>query len=603
MNASNKSSDQQLDALDAFLTNVEMKLKGPFSSLELPRSVQARQLRMQQQQDKQHDTNNTSEAAAAVFVAQLQKVFEKMDMTTRLRSLVALLGFDSAQDDAQLNAASYKLLQHAQELTSSSDVWVRVLAGLVQGILFRKVSELKNPSEREQEEETNSAKEERLIGAEAHQVLETTCQTILDQVWELAKNQETEASNKQTMEADPTFAPYWYSLLPPDLLQQALPEASARQTHAHFTIDESADILKVDDQLLLEAAANAKAGPDATNGTSGTSSNTRTTQAAARRTATPHFPGFRSSSGQQQRRTQPPKKSSMFLPARKPMATAATKTTLHTRKKGAAQALVGKGRVVRPQSSQAQSSQQQPRLGKLGGGTTRRGAAGKSRMKLLDVAQVQELTAASNKTATASTATATSNKHKPLRKRKLGTTTKSAAQDESSARKKPAVGLKPSSGTTTPGAQSATHPNTSTNTATDTVDATATTTKDAANALASAALSAYQAQLMAATPAAPAPAAAAPAAPAPTPHAHKQQDWRELLQEKSNKLSQDDRFRIQQFFVDRFNPTPNQPTYKMKLHEERMTDPNTQQPVKETYYLELDYTNFTSRQSKKVKRY
>jgi hypothetical protein len=60
---------------------------------------------------------------------------------------------------------------------------------------------------------------------------------------------------------------------------------------------------------------------------------------------------------------------------------------------------------------------------------------------------------------------------------------------------------------------------------------------------------------------------------------------------------------VQQFFVDRFNPTPAAPTYKMKLHEERTTDAKTSEPVKETYYLELDYRTFTSKQSKKVKRY
>jgi hypothetical protein len=83
----------------------------------------------------------------------------------------------------------------------------------------------------------------------------------------------------------------------------------------------------------------------------------------------------------------------------------------------------------------------------------------------------------------------------------------------------------------------------------------------------------------------------------------KQQDWRQLLQQRSNRVSEDDRRRIHQFFVERVNPTPEVTTYKMKLHEERTTDAATGQPVKETYYLELDYTNFTSTQTKKVKRY
>jgi len=74
-------------------------------------------------------------------------------------------------------------------------------------------------------------------------------------------------------------------------------------------------------------------------------------------------------------------------------------------------------------------------------------------------------------------------------------------------------------------------------------------------------------------------------------------DWQLILKERSNKLSPEDRIRVEQFFTNRFNPTPDQLIYKMKLHEERTTD------VKETYYLELDYGTFTFKQSKKTKRY
>ena len=41
----------------------------------------------------------------------------------------------------------------------------------------------------------------------------------------------------------------------------------------------------------------------------------------------------------------------------------------------------------------------------------------------------------------------------------------------------------------------------------------------------------------------------------------------------------------------------------MKLHEQRSNDPTNGQAIKETFYLELDYSTFTSKQSKKVKRY
>mmetsp|Transcript_21870 Transcript_21870/g.51372 ORF Transcript_21870/g.51372 Transcript_21870/m.51372 type:complete len:288 (+) Transcript_21870:1035-1898(+) len=86
--------------------------------------------------------------------------------------------------------------------------------------------------------------------------------------------------------------------------------------------------------------------------------------------------------------------------------------------------------------------------------------------------------------------------------------------------------------------------------------------------------------------------------------APRQLNWQQLLREKSNKLTPQDKLRIQHFFETRTNPTPDQQlVYKMKLHEERGTDARTGKQVKETYYLELNYQNFTSKQSKKVKRY
>ena len=80
-------------------------------------------------------------------------------------------------------------------------------------------------------------------------------------------------------------------------------------------------------------------------------------------------------------------------------------------------------------------------------------------------------------------------------------------------------------------------------------------------------------------------------------------EWKLILQERSNKLSEEDRERVQQFFQRRYNPTPDQSMVKMKLHEQRITDPTTGQEIKETFYLELDYSDFSSKQSRKVKRY
>ena len=102
-------------------------------------------------------------------------------------------------------------------------------------------------------------------------------------------------------------------------------------------------------------------------------------------------------------------------------------------------------------------------------------------------------------------------------------------------------------------------------------------------------------------------AAAAPphmaAAPPDQYDGAQNEEWKIMLKERSNKLSEEDRMRVQQFFQHRPNPTPGQTVVKMKLHEQRSHDPETGQPVKETFYLELDYSNFSSKQSRKVKRY
>ena len=89
----------------------------------------------------------------------------------------------------------------------------------------------------------------------------------------------------------------------------------------------------------------------------------------------------------------------------------------------------------------------------------------------------------------------------------------------------------------------------------------------------------------------------------PMKHAehHNQQNWQSLL-EKSNKLSDEDRHRVIQFFNNRVNPTPDIPVYKTKLHEEKFIDPATQLTVKETYYIELDYNTFGYKKVRKIKK-
>ncbi|KAL3895818.1 MAG: hypothetical protein SGARI_007337, partial [Bacillariaceae sp.] len=106
---------------------------------------------------------------------------------------------------------------------------------------------------------------------------------------------------------------------------------------------------------------------------------------------------------------------------------------------------------------------------------------------------------------------------------------------------------------------------------------------------------------------APAPAVETPAVPEPEPEPAAPilpEEWENnVLQGRINKMDDTDKLRVKQFVQDKYNPTPDQHTYKMKIHEQRGTDPETGQDIKETFYLELNYDDFTHKQSKKVKRY
>lgn len=509
-----------MEDLDAFLTTLEQKLRAPFSSLELAKTVESMR-------------RKSAHVTAADYLDRLSQVLHRTDKITQLKSIIGLLGFDPGEEhDVQADL----ILNQTQERADFEE-WVRVISGLVQGIMFVE----------EGEEDPRSCR-----GEEARELLEKTCQRILDRVHDLER-----ASGRDAREADPCFAPYRYALLNKDLLQRVIPETAS---HSHFQINEDAEILHMDAKMdAMKAQEEKDHKLVAVAQTARLSVNGKATKST---TQTPNFPGFRSSKTARAKNAVQRPKASMFLTSRKPAPTGRAVV----RRKGAAQALVGKGRTVRAQA------------GTTAGGMRGRALQGsaKSRMKMIDIKEVQALTP-----------------KEPVedeRPKKRGRKPKRKA--ETAPDTKPPATKKPTPVHEVPPAKPVPLPQQE-----KAQQEQPPPTNHAANALASAALSAYQAQLAAA----PEPAAAA-AAP-PHPSAHKQQDWREMLQEKSNKLSAEDRFRVQQFFVDKFNPTPDQPTYKMKLHEQRTTDSNTGQPVKETYYLELDYTTFTSRQSKKIKRY
>lgn len=200
----NEEESPENQDLDAFLISVESKLRGPFSSLDLGRAI-------------------ASSRSPRDYLQNISKVLPRMDKGVQLSVLVGLLGVDPSEDT---DNCIHEILNEAQEAPLHEE-WVRVVAGLVQGLLFSR-----DLGERD-------------IGAEAQKLLEKTCQDILSR-------------EPVATDTDPLFAPYYYSLLNPDTLQRILPESLS---NPHFSANENAEILKQDETLEQEEQAMAFSAP------------------------------------------------------------------------------------------------------------------------------------------------------------------------------------------------------------------------------------------------------------------------------------------------------------------------------------------------------
>lgn len=563
--------------LDLFLAGIEAKLKQHFTPLELTKVITTPALR-------------GNHMDIATYVKQLLQVFHRTDKVIQMKILIALAGLvlhyannDKDDDAVEVQSTILEILRDAQQ-SRGGDEWVPSISGLLESILFTT---------------TGGTENDESSPLESRQLLDRTCQEIIENIKtleeETAHAEESEeedaallASRLTTADVDPTTAPYRYSLLKPEILKDVIPEA---MEHSHFKINQLSKILLIDMQMeatkAQEEAEHTAARPASKQQNGGSATNGAGKQVVR---PGPIMPGMSSGkktglSAAAKAKIAASRQSSMFLSARKPSSIAAATGGLHVRKAGASQRLVGKGRQVKTMTvpNGAGNSTLAGKTSLVGGG----GRAAKlkdlraSKMKVLDVTEVQDL-ANVQKDREQSTLVG-----KKGLKRKADAQAMSAnktARTGATSSKKTAKGTAKATGPAAPVAP---------------VDALA------AGVLAAAALSKYQTQVAAVPKESAATAAATAPAPPPAPlgGGSAQLDWRQLLALKSNKLSDEDRSRIKLFFEDRKAPSPGENKVRIKLHEERITDPNTREPIKETYYLNLDYTNFTSNQSKKRKRY
>jgi hypothetical protein len=481
----------------------------------------------------------------------------------QLRMLIGLLGLDPSADTTP---EIYKIVTQAQN--DDAEEWARVIAGLTQGIMF-------------QDKDADSR--ESCRGDEAKKLLSKTCTEVCEQIeQEILVDGDGDGDDDDLCpDLNACFAPYRYSLIPKHLLEPIIPECCGGR-NPHFQVNREARILLMDDKLeaqrakeetkLQTVAINKPA-----NGAGAASSSSND---PSNRTDLP--PGFRRLEAAKKKKTAT-STTNMFMPTKKPAASFTRPGGGSIRKPGggAAQSSLSAKTLLRPRKGTAQSLVKNSSVkNRIMGGAANKPDGEKptggramslqrSKMKMIDVQEVEGLNKEHQKREQDQTNSRLSKKRRILE----------------NAKKRGLVSKKVLVKQDAPPPQAAAPP---------------------AAAEAPPAPEPQQQQQQAPPPV----VTGVGAVGAPQQQQQQQQqqhppqeEWKLLLQERSNKLAPEDRVRVQQFFEAHLNPTPEQPVYKMKLHEQRTADPTTGQAIKETFYLELDYSTFTSKQSKKVKRY
>lgn len=335
-----RTAAQRQEDLDAFLTSVESKLRGPFSSLDLAKAITTTALR--------------GSLSPKEYLKMIAQVLPRTEKVIQLRVLIAMLGLDptttlnnhnkndtNSNEEEDMDDQIYQLLTQAQE-SPAYEEWVRTVAGLVRGIMFTEANHSNDESDnndhpKEEEDDDDNTLHSPCRGEEAQSVLDKTCQEIIKHVQELEeytrrKVEEEQASSLWMADREPMFAPYRYSLVNPDLLAQVLPECfgttTTKSQDSYFQVRREAAMLSQDQEMETQKAQEesktlmARAISTSSSATTSSSTDAATSAAAKKVNDTVAFPGFRTSNAASANNNNkskvPPAKTSMFLPTKRP---------------------------------------------------------------------------------------------------------------------------------------------------------------------------------------------------------------------------------------------------------------------------------------------
>ena len=579
--------------LDAFLVLIESRLRADWTSPDLSRIIASQGTSSRGTGNALTTLPSGNPSSPSKFLRLIKKVFHSAAKPIKLRALMSVLGLESdravsssltqstsligasshvmSQDDPDADLEGKKtdkiIWQLLQKAENDDEMWVQVVAGILRGMMFKSSSEDANI---EEVEAVNHYENTTCRGKTAEEELKKITNEIMQSVRETAKEasanlQEAEESHNESSvlvgkDCCPSFAPMRYSLLSADTIRSVLPEAD---NNLHFKANMEASIFKVDAEIEEKRAEeesketniqkrtnltsvksnissdNASAvGRRPVNGNPAASNGTGNRADLAMLTGRGGRGRFANGVGRGGRGGRD-SGASLFRPSNglagrgsrgrgvPPAGRSGTLSRLAGT--GRATAAAGKAPLARrvPGSKQALLN------------SSARGTGGdSSKMKMIDVSEVQGLNRAQREQLTT----------KEARKRKLMEDAKASGLRKEKKVSVPTA-IKGGNGGATTGA---------------------TTNNNGT-----------------------------------------QSSWESLL-EKSNKLSDDDRQNIRQFFEQRtLNPTSQlvrpegtdeSGVWRCKLNEDKTTDPQSGELVKETLYLDLDFNTLGYKKTRKIKK-
>ena len=656
-----KGSEAGVD-LDPFLSLVESRLRNPYSSLELSRLLASSKTSSGSASGAAHHVSSSAGSAAADTgagsrsqeadnVMLLGRVFDRMAKPVQLRSIVGLMGLEGssagtgAGGDDKLNKAIWDILSRASaedgddgvamedteaavsgatnDVTGQPDVednWVSVLASLVQNAMF-----YKDQSQAEEERCTQH------LESVAESIIRTICETAAASGAAAGASSEGDEATHGTGTPAPDatsskgkldplhFVPQSLALLPPSKVKSYIPESASNND---FTVNADAPILKVDadaeqsradeetkeleNRERIHRMAQQQQKLQGTGGGTGGRGRGIGGRAGAAGRGVPSRSALgagRGGRGLGRQSAAGLDTASLFIRSKKPTTSGATLG------RGTAKALLGRGRgVAGPNGGRAVAGR---------GRGMGRGSAAAAVGKSLGVPTKKPIAMSGtgkrpgNKSLTGGSAGVGSGGAAAASGGVVGGTGASALKGRAGrAMKASAGGMGGRSKMMMIDSAEVVKLNKEKKAAEDAATTSGKSRKRKIMEAAAAEEAAKRSKSMTgiAAPSSPAiSAAAAPAAPIPPVVAMPASSAPDAavpdgLLSKSNKLSSADRSRVERFFSDRFNPTPDQMMYKMKINEERSTDAETGQSIKETLYLELDYSTFGYKKTRKIKK-